>query len=90
MDLASLKKYACFGDGYMCAVVDRVDNVQRYVKLEDVVELLKHADNSAIPKLPSLVEVQSFIQREIWTGGLDNTRGCVAMAYEFISRQLSA
>jgi hypothetical protein len=46
MDLASLTKYAMFGDGDMCAVKDRDDKIQRYVKLEDVVELLKRADNS--------------------------------------------
>jgi len=52
MDLASFKKYACFGDGFMCAVIDRPDTVQRYVKLEDIRELLKQADNSAMVLCP--------------------------------------
>ncbi|MDO8640446.1 MAG: hypothetical protein Q7R33_02790 [Nitrosarchaeum sp.] len=43
MDIASLSKYACFGDGSMWAVKDcDDDNVQRYIKLEDVVELINN------------------------------------------------
>lgn len=47
MDIADLTKWACFGDGMMCPVKDRDDNIQRYIKFEDVEELLKHSSSDA-------------------------------------------
>lgn len=42
MDISNLTKYACFGDGDMCAVKDiDKDNIQRYVKVEDIEKFLK-------------------------------------------------
>jgi hypothetical protein len=41
MDLSSLTKYACFGEGMMCPVKNRDDNIQRWVKFGDIMERLK-------------------------------------------------
>ena len=45
MNIENITKYAVFGEGDMCAVKNGADNIQRYVKLEDVVELLEKWHN---------------------------------------------
>ena len=75
IDISNLKQYACFGDGDMCSLNlqhDKLNEIQRYFKFEDVMELLKQADNR--PSAPLCECEQLFIGCAI-TGTNCKTRG---------------
>jgi hypothetical protein len=40
MSISNITKYACFGDGDMYPVKDIIDNTQRYIKVEDLQQIV--------------------------------------------------
>ena len=57
----------------------------------ELAEALKPSHNKPMPKLPTLVECQAHVQREMWGSHmLANSISITERVYDFICRQLSA